>query len=306
MDMRVLIATDGSEAAGQAIDLAAAMKWPAGTQLRLVAVVEPAQPIISADWIRPNEDSASYPPEAQAKARSVLENAAARLERDGIDVSCRLMHGRPANEVLKNAHDFAVDLIIVGSRGHGTIASMILGSVSSEIADHAPCPVLVARRPYLTRLVLGVDGSSFARVAEDFIAMWPVFADVTVEVVSVEPSSSNWAAEVALGGYLPPAELDAALANEVAEHRAICEASSRRLRDAGRVASVRVAHGAAAVELMRTAVETQADLIVVGTQGRSGVSRVVYGSVARNVMLHAPCSVLVVRELAHAIAEAAA
>lgn len=305
MRMRAVIATDGSEAAGTAIDLAAAMHWPTGTELRVVAVVEPLEPVISANWVRPNSDSA-YAPEAEETARSVLEAAAARLGRDGIDVSCRLMHGRPATQVLENAHDFAADLIIVGSRGHGTIASMLLGSVGAEIVDHAHCPVLVARRPYLTRIVLGVDGSSFARTAEDVVATWPVFNDVAVEVVNVEQSAAVWSTAMGLAGYAPSAAIEDAIKDEIAHHRGICEVSARRLREEGRRVSASVAHGSPATELMRTAEEVQADLIVLGTHGRSGFSRAVYGSVARNVMLHAACSVLIVRELNRDVAVAAA
>ena len=109
-----------------------------------------------------------------------------------------------------------------------------------------------------------------------------------------------------LAGYAPSAAIEAAIKDEIAHHRGICEASARRLREAGRRVSALVVHGSPATELMRTAEEVQADLIVLGTHGRSGISRAVYGSVTRNVMIHAACSVLIVREFNRDIAEAAA
>ena len=75
----------------------------------------------------------------------------------------------------------------------------------------------------------------------------------------------------------------------------VAEAAAGRLRSVGRRASASVAQGAPATELVRIANERAADLIVVGTRGRTGLRRLVLGSIARNVLHHASCSVLIVR-----------
>lgn len=290
MKMRVLVATDGSSAADRAIGLASSMDWPIGTDIRVVSVIEPLPPVTAAEWAGPIatiEDS--YPPEADTFADSILENACHAFAHTRAEVSSEALRGRAATRILERARELEADLIIVGSRGHGTIASMVLGSVGAEVADLADCPVLVARAPQLTRLVLGVDESEFSRLAEAIVAQWPIFANVGVEVTHVAQTSLPWTVGLGQGVYEPPA-----IGPE--EHEAVSGAT-RRLGEAGRRALGRMVIGEPAAGLLQAAKDARADLIVVGTHGRTGLGRAVFGSVARNVMLHAPCSVLVVRRV---------
>jgi nucleotide-binding universal stress UspA family protein len=73
-------------------------------------------------------------------------------------------------------------------------------------------------------------------------------------------------------------------------------ASADRLSDAGLVTAIDVRDGDPAPSIVKAAVEHGVDLIVMGTRGYTGLSRILLGSVARNVLIHAPCSVLIVRE----------
>jgi nucleotide-binding universal stress UspA family protein len=196
---------------------------------------------------------------------------------------------RRATKILESAQAMDADLIVVGSRGHGTIASMVLGSVAAEVADLAECPVLVARGSELNRIVLGVDDSEFSRMAESLISDWAIFADAAVEVTHVVQRTLPWIVGLAPGVYVPP--------DTGAEEREVATSATERLSRAGRRAFGRTLGGDPAAGLIATAREIGADLIVVGTHGRTGLNRAVFGSVARNVMLHAPCSVLIVRKL---------
>ena len=218
-----------------------------------------------------------------------------------------VLHGRPASRIVEAAEDFAAELIVVGSRGHGTIASMILGSVSAEVADHAHCPVLVARSTGLTRVILGVDGSGFARTAESVVEAWPIFKNAAIEATSVAQVALPWTAGLAIGFYEPPgAEMADIKEPIVAEMRGFADQATGRLKGAGLRASSHVVTGSPAAALIQAAEEHQADLIVVGTHGSTGLTRAIVGSVARNVMLHAKCSVLFVREIKSGEATAAA
>ena len=149
--MRVLIAFDGSAGAAEAVALAQTIAWPADSRLRIVSVVEPGA------WIPPL-------PRVPMTAAPVLEpELVAYLETQQAEIVKRfalagraeaaVLRGRPASAIIDDARDFAADLVIVGSRGHGPIASLVLGSVSAEVVDHAPSPVLVARRETLSRVV---------------------------------------------------------------------------------------------------------------------------------------------------------
>ena len=212
-------------------------------------------------------------------------------------VEREVFRGRAGSCIVEDATLFGADLIIIGSRGYGSIGSMLLGSVSAEVADHAPCPVLVARAPRLTRIVLGTDGSDYALAAEEWLKRWPIFGQTAIEVTSVAYVGAPWTSGLALSAYSgSAAEYADADRQMVVDHEHAAEAAAQRLRSAGLRATARVVEGDAAHELIRVAAADAADAIVIGTHGRTGLARLIMGSVARNVMLHAHCSVLIIRK----------
>ena len=296
--MRILLATDGSAPAETALELARSIPWPEGSTIRVVSVIEPVEAILSAAWTPTlAQDIEQQAEELLASAEVVLEHAARQLAASGVTVEREVMRGRAASCVVEDATRFRADLIIIGSRGHGSISSMLLGSVSAEVADHAPCPVLVARVPRLTRLVLGADGSDYALAAEEWLKRWPIFGQAAIEVTSVAYVGAPWTSGLALSAYSgSAAEYAQADRQIMTDHQQVAEAVAERLRSAGLRATARVAEGDAAHELIRVAAQDAADAIVIGTHGRTGLARLIMGSVARNVMLHAPCSVLIVRK----------
>ena len=171
---------------------------------------------------------------------------------------------------------------------------MLLGSVAGEVIDHSPCAVLVARSPRLDRIVVADDGSLEAVAARDLVASWPIFAGVEARVVSVAPVPAHL-------GVGPVGDADASQAYGAtidalrARHEVIARTSVSHLERAGLKARAEIRAGDPARELVDAAAEHRADLIVVGSRGRSGLARVLLGSIARNVVTSAHCSVLVVR-----------
>jgi nucleotide-binding universal stress UspA family protein len=295
--MKVLMATDGSQPAETALELVGSIAWPAGSEIRLVTALEPIEPVMTAAWA-PSlaTDVDKQQRDLSVSAEAVLGHAARALAHTGATITTDVLDGRAASAILDEARLLEADLIVLGSRGHGTIGSMLLGSVSAEVADHSPCPVLIARRPHLTRVVLGQDGSDCARVAEEIVAGWPIFAGTAIEVTSVAYLGMPWTSGLALASYEAiPDDYSSVGRQIIAEHQQLVDGCVQRLANAGRRASGRVCEGEAAAGLIEVAEQVQADAIVVGTHGRTGLSRLVIGSIARNVMLHASCSVLIAR-----------
>jgi nucleotide-binding universal stress UspA family protein len=293
--MRVLLAVDGSAPSATARDLLAAVEWPADSELLLLSAIEPVNVLFASPWapaVATNIDSLDQ--QLTQQAESLLEETARLLAQTGCDIERIVVRGRPASAIVERAAAWRADMIVMGSRGHGTIASMLLGSVTAEVVDHAPCPVLVARLPVLTRAVLAVDGSECARVAEELVASSGIFERVALEVTSVAPAGLPWRTGSA-PAMVEAADISSALDVELKLHTTIANEAAERLRVAGRRASPLIVQGDPAAELMRVAEDSQAELIVLGTHGRTGLTRALLGSVARNVMLHAHCSVLVVR-----------
>jgi len=156
--------------------------------------------------------------------------------------------------------------------------------------------VLVARRENLTRIVLAEDGSESASEARRLLARSPIFRGLEVHVVSVvdqmRPLHSGVAPTMRDEARRAEAEMvaEARSANERLAHE-----STEELRLAGLHAQADVRSGDPAAEIIAAVDRTNADLVVIGSRGRTGATRAFLGSVARKVLMHAGCSVLIAR-----------
>src|SRR5262249_15466569 len=145
--------------------------------------------------------------------------------------------------------------------------------------------------------VLAVDGSPDALAATELVASWPMFHGLPVRVVGVVEDGFPYASAVAPLLYeATVTRYSEAAEAERAVRTAACDRVADRLRPAGLETSTEIRSGDPAQEIVAAATASRAGLVVVGTRGLTGLRRLVLGSVARNVLLSAPCSVLVVRE----------
>ena len=296
--MRVLVAIDGSPAAATALDLACAIRWPAGTHIVVAEAVQHADelyggPLPAAGMVEVGKLEAEF----RTGATQDVRDGAERLLRPGLTVDPVVLRGRPATAIVERARAMQADLIVVGSRGHGRIGTMLLGSISSELVDHAPAPVLVARGRCIDRVMLAWDGSSCAARAADLLREWPIFCESSIRVVSVADIEVPWWTGFPEPGSpeLMPIFVEATETSRKLHDKLAIEMSDQ-LRDGGLRTVTDRLEGDAATELLARARATGTDLIVMGTHGRTGLARLVIGSVARNVLHHASASVLVVRE----------
>lgn len=295
--MRVLVATDGSECAGVAVDLVAGLDWPAATVFHVVEVVPAGVTVFGGPWppITP-ADTRAIDQDIRDQAWRNVEATAELLAGTGHDVETAVTAGRAGDVIISLAEQSSADIIVVGSRGHGTLETMLLGSVSSEIVDHAHVPVLVARRRKIERIVFAWDGSDRAEAALPVLTEWGLFGDVHTDVLSVADAEPPWwvragmvSDETAAESYHEAAEPSRQ------QHDALAGQMAKQLRSAGLDAAASSREGDPAGTIVAFAEAHKADLIVLGTHGRTGLQRLLMGSVARNVLLHAHCSVLLAR-----------
>ena len=300
--MRILLAVDGSLSSDRATELVSTFPLPPESVIRVVAVQQPFVDVLALSWASVGGSGIGDETEEEQDARHLkeaIERAETTLRRPNLILEGFLVRGRPASAIVDEAGAMEADLVVVGSRGHGTIATMVLGSTASEVVDHAPCPVLVARNSTLGTVALADDGSPSARTAESVVATWPLFADREISVVAVAEVGVPVAAGFTPGLYDQVLESYTRSVDEARQQ--VAEASQAvvtRLSDAGRMATTFVLDGDPAAEIVRHATERSTGTIVMGTRGRTGLARLLLGSVARNVLVHAPCSVLIVREVA--------
>ncbi|MFN2225707.1 MAG: universal stress protein [Anaerolineae bacterium] len=139
MFTKILLATDGSPDAGRALDLARDLALRDGARVIVVHAFEPVPGYLG------------DPVEGRVLARhisageQVADDAAATLKEAGANVVVEVLEGPAADAILKVADVRQCDLIVMGSRGHGTLASLFLGSVSHRVLARACVPVMVVK-----------------------------------------------------------------------------------------------------------------------------------------------------------------
>jgi nucleotide-binding universal stress UspA family protein len=140
------------------------------------------------------------------------------------------------------------------------------------------------------KIVLGVDDSKHSSAATEFVAKSPWPKSTRVIVLSACPAIFLGPGEVASGDAIQKLmEEQAGYAREIADK------AGAEIRKAGFSVEPRMILGDPRSALVETAKEEDADLVVVGSHGRTGLGKLLLGSVASHVVSHAPCSVLVVK-----------
>jgi nucleotide-binding universal stress UspA family protein len=293
--MKVLLAIDGSDPSLTALDAVATLPLAAGSEIELLTVVGDEADLYGGWPAVVLIESPEAMERARESVRERLEALADRLATEGRTVSIHVVQGRPASEIVLEAGRFAADLIVVGARGQSTVARLLLGSVSSEVVDHAHRPVLVVRTAPRGRVLIATDGSEPADAAADFVRTSGLFDDAELRVLSViDPGMPWWTGLSPVDGMIA-AE---AYGDVVDAARAHAEDAARRTGE--RIGSEHVTIDAAtrggdvASTIVAEATAWGADVVVIGARGLGTVKRLLLGSVSRDVLHHAPMSVLVV------------
>jgi len=135
---RLVVGIDGSPEADAALRFAHAEAKLRGLELHIVCAWEPA----TASYV--GEAFAATPDAflgAEQHADDVLQTALAQLPASDVQVEAIAIEGRPATVLLDRAAD--AELLVLGSRGRGTTKRLLLGSVSTHVAHHTPCPLVI-------------------------------------------------------------------------------------------------------------------------------------------------------------------
>jgi len=136
---KILLASDGSSDARQALVYARDLALRDGAQVVVVHAFDPVPGYLGDPWR--DRVAARY----VSVGQEVADSAAQSLQEAGLEVIVEVLEGPPADAILKVADVQACDLIVMGSRGHGTLASLLLGSVSHRVLSHARVPVMIVK-----------------------------------------------------------------------------------------------------------------------------------------------------------------
>lgn len=274
----VLVGVDGSPPSRTALRWAAAVADARGATLRAITAWQ--YPASAATPTGPATLPA--PEEVDRIARnSVHDVLVEELGRDrASSVAVEAGRGPAAGALLARARRPDIGMLVLGARGLGGFEGMVLGSVTQQLVEHVPCPVIVARgdgeatTALPTKIVVGLDGSEGAARALDWaLAM---AADLGAELVAVHAPGSSASstlverADKALHGWCAP------------------------IRTAGVVHRARIEGGDPRDALIAVADEEGAGLIVVGTRGMGPVRALLLGSVSGFLIRFSTLSVAVI------------
>ena len=275
---KILLATDGSEDAAQAREAAADLARRSGSELHLVHVWHDVPSPYAHAFVKR---------ELRRQGQEVIDTQVKKIEDAGGTVAeTHLRGGRTHDEIIELSEELGVGLLILGSRGHGAVRRILMGSHSEAVVHHARVPVLVLRCAGTvwppSRVVIGDDFSEDAKRAAELAGSIARLYEVEALLVHAYPravaESSRTEADDAMR------EAEGQLEERTNNLKEILGYEPRTV----------MTSDAAEVAILKAAREGDGPtLIAVGSRGLGAVSRVRLGSVSSKVVRAAPGAALV-------------
>jgi nucleotide-binding universal stress UspA family protein len=279
---RILLSTDGSQDAVRATEAASDLAKRSGAELHVVHVWHDVRGFAH-DFVKK---------ELRRQGQEILDEQLERIRASGGEVTkAYLRRGRTSNEVITLSKEIDADLLVVGSRGLGTVRRILMGSQSEEIVHHAQVPVLVltgaANYWPPARIVIGEDFSDDARKAGELAAGIGKLYGAKGLLVYSHPDLPE----------VPPGEARSAVQHltEMRERdKSMLEDRAGDLEKIlGSRPEIKISGGYPANVLLEASQEVQPSLVAVGSRGLAGLIRTRLGSVSTKVVTAARGPVLV-------------
>jgi len=289
--MKIILAVNGISPDEAVVRAACARPWPSGSYFCVLNVLDP-YPFVRIPLLLER---------ARAHIRQNLDGAADRLRGIGGNVTTEIVLGSPRRAIRAFAGDWQADLVMVGSSKFRPWERKLIGSTPRSVFRRGPCSVEVVRpvredtnagpKPHF-RILVATDGSEFSTAALHSLAERPWPGGSKVKIISVPE-------------FPPLEEFSYLNAGEAEDLRVACEEEARICTAKGvevLAGSELNVHSDVPKErepifqvILNEAEKWEADVIVLGSHGRSGFDSVDIGSVSEEVGLRSKCSVAVIR-----------
>jgi len=265
---KLLLSADGSKFSEGAVREAIGLAKTCGSKLYVISVVEV------------NPEFVALAPglieKVEKETRQYLEDLKGKAVKEGADCEIIVHEGEePYQYIVDEASKKRVEMIIMGRRGRTGLKRVMMGSVTAKVIGHAPCKVLIVPRDakitYKT-ILIATDGSKYSEAASLEAISIAKRTESDLIILSVATKNAN----------LPAAKKSVEKVEKIAERENI-------------KVKVLTPKGTPYEVIVKTAEQKKADLIVVGSHGRTGIERLFMGSVTERVIGHANCAVMVVR-----------
>ena len=292
--MKILLATDGSDYSDGAARFLARFDFAQTDEITVLHVI-PGVPFPHSS----GPYNAAMVQLGEELAPKIVYETAVLLKGLRATVSTVVTTGHPAGAIMHVAAQSCSDMIVMGNRGMKAIGSLLLGSVTRAVAINSTRSVLVVKPPQgkpngPLKVLFATDGSDCARETERVLSLMPFHPDTSVTVVYVSLSTYMDIPDRFCRGLDERVKKIVAGMKEAEMQHAekVVGQAQARLKEKFRNVTALIKNGDPSEQILQAALETQVSVIALGSRGMRGVSGML-GSVARNVLGHADCSVLI-------------
>ncbi|MCB0113615.1 MAG: universal stress protein [Caldilineaceae bacterium] len=301
---RILVPLDGSPFAEGIFGYLSQVDQQGDSEIVLVQILEQER---YGAYLTPGPLPISGQPISEWKqhAEQYHETVAMGLRKQGYEVRSLIVHGNDvAGEICRLADEERVNLIAMTTHGRAGLPRWLMGSVASRVVSATDKPVFLVhpnahtreRAVSLRRILVPLDGSRLAELALNVAGALARSREAGLILVrALEPAA-------VIGANSATSDAAAPVPAEAPVHSIERDAADLYMADVlevmnntNTVEQSLIVHGSPAEVILDTAEMNDADLIIMSTHGRSGVSRWVYGSVAEKVLHSAPCPLLLLR-----------
>ena len=141
----IVVGTDGSETAGEAVRQATELAKAVGAKVNLVSAFQPVGNQRLREERQQVPDDMQWMVSEREDVNATLREAEEKLKEQGVEVQTHARQGDPADAILDVAEETNADLIIVGNKGMSGAKRFLLGSVPNKVSHHTPCSVMIIR-----------------------------------------------------------------------------------------------------------------------------------------------------------------
>lgn len=284
---KLLLSTDGSEFGEGAIREAIKLAKTCSSKLLVISVVEtnPEYETIAPQLVE----------KAEKETRKHLEAVKERASKEGVDCEIIERQGEdPFKYIVEEAAKNQAGMIITGRRGRKGIKRLMMGSETARIIGHAACNILVVPRAAnieFKTIVAATDGSKYSEAAVQEAVSIAKRCGSNLIVISVVPSETESPFDIV------HSEMQKGLiaGKELGEAEKNVKKVKELAIESGITAKGFVYAGRPCKAILEIAKQEKADLIIVGSHGRTGIAKLLMGSVTERVIGLAGCAVLVVK-----------
>jgi len=267
---KLMVCTDGSPGGNNAVALTLELAKACGSQVYVVQALE-----IVAEFQAVMPDLRCALTEEAQRNMGFIEAAAAKL---GVHIQPLMPIGQqPHAAIVAEIEKIAPDLVIMGRRGKHGLADILMGSVTARVIGHSPVNVLVVPKGAsigFQRILVASDGSPHSEMTWKLALAMAKQAESQLIAVAVAPEEGDIIEAKAL------------------VHKMLTDANRAGMPLKG-VSPQGVAPDAG---IIHQAIKNEVDLIIMGSHGRTGLKRLLMGSVTERVIGQAPCPVLVIKK----------